>query len=253
MIFPTPLLLYEPDGSINYNNISSFSVADYGILGSYATTIPSVEGLRTGANVKVVYRKAGSFAQAIGFGFDVGAQYEVGEFQLGAMIRDVTTTFNTWSYSFTQEEKNILSITNNEIPVTTFEYTLPKVIIGAAWEKEFKEKFKFIAALDMDLNTDGKRNVLIAINPVSIDPHLGMELGYGDFIFARIGAGNFQKATRIGNRTKETLTMQPNIGLGLRLKNIDLDYAFTDIGDQSAGLYSHVFSLKLNINKTINE
>ena len=35
-------------------------------------------------------------------------------------------------------------------------------------------------------------------------------------------------------------------GVGFKYKGIQIDYAFTDIGDQSAALYSNVFSLKID-------
>jgi hypothetical protein len=34
--------------------------------------------------------------------------------------------------------------------------------------------------------------------------------------------------------------------VGFRYKGIQIDYALTDIGDQSLALYSNVFSLKLD-------
>jgi hypothetical protein len=40
---------------------------------------------------------------------------------------------------------------------------------------------------------------------------------------------------------------QPNIGLGLRLGPVNIDYAFSDIGDRSTALYSHIFSLQFNL------
>jgi hypothetical protein len=48
------------------------------------------------------------------------------------------------------------------------------------------------------------------------------------------------------NDTKQ-LNVQPNIGVGLNFKNFYLDYAFTDIGDASVALYSHVLSIRLKL------
>ena len=48
---------------------------------------------------------------------------------------------------------------------------------------------------------------------------------------------------------KKSLNVQPNIGIGLNFKSFYLDYAFTDIGDASIALYSHVISLKIKLNK----
>ncbi|MCH8332230.1 MAG: hypothetical protein IH946_12815 [Bacteroidetes bacterium] len=81
-----------------------------------------------------------------------------------------------------------------------------------------------------------------------MDPHFGIELGYAGIIFLRAGIGNIQKATDDIQGNKLT-TFQPNAGIGLKLKSISIDYAFTDIGNQSQVLYSHVFSLRLDIDK----
>lgn len=63
-------------------------------------------------------------------------------------------------------------------------------------------------------------------------------------VFLRAGAGNFQNELQIDN--SDDLTFQPSLGLGFKYRGIQIDYAFTDIGDQSAALYSNVFSLKLD-------
>jgi hypothetical protein len=244
---PYTLFLREPDGSINYDNISSFSQADYAFIFSYAQPI-KWKNLKVGGNVKIIHRSAGSFAKAWGFGIDLGAQLDLDNWRFGLMARDITTTFNAWSFDFTDEEQAIFAQTNNVIPENSYEITLPKFLLGAAYQFTFSEKFGLLAELDLDITTDGKRNVLISGNPISIDPHLGLEVDYSRFIFFRAGVGNIQKATSdVSN--KKVYTFQPNIGVGLRISNVYIDYAFTDIGNQSQALYSHVFSLKFAFNK----
>ena len=100
--------------------------------------------------------------------------------------------------------------------------------------------------IDMAFNTDGRRNVLIRTNPVSIDPYMGLEIGYGKWVALRFGAGNMQWIKNPD--LTESLTFQPNIGIGVGFKGISIDYAFTDIGDASVALYSHVFSLRFKFN-----
>ena len=104
--------------------------------------------------------------------------------------------------------------------------------------------------LDFDFSTDGKRNVLISGDPVSIDPHMGLELGFNKMIFLRAGVGNIQKVTDILKNDK--YTYQPNFGVGIQFKGIALDYAFSDIGDQSDALYSNIFSLRFDIKKQVH-
>jgi hypothetical protein len=83
---------------------------------------------------------------------------------------------------------------------------------------------------------------------VSIDPGLGLEASYNKVIFLRMGVGNFQRVKNFDG--SDGMTFQPNIGLGLRIKNLQLDYALSDIGNVSDVLYSNVFSLKLDIFKS---
>jgi hypothetical protein len=43
-----------------------------------------------------------------------------------------------------------------------------------------------------------------------------------------------------------------NIGIGINIKDkLIIDYALTDLGNQSIALYSNIFSLKFNINKSV--
>src|SRR5688572_499260 len=65
--------LIDAEGNIDYERLKSFSVADYAFMFSYAKKTKT-EGLRYGANVKVIHRKAGEFASAWGFGLDAGVQ-----------------------------------------------------------------------------------------------------------------------------------------------------------------------------------
>jgi len=237
--------LIDTDGNINYDKIKSFSATDFAMLFSYARKSP-IEGLDYGVNLKIIRRKAGSFAQAWGFGFDVGAQYTYNDWLLGAVIKDVTTTYNAWSYSFTDKMKEIFTITGNEIPVNSKEITLPKLIIGGGRYVPLYDKFGMLAAFDMDITTDKKRNVLIRTNPFSIDPHLGIEFDYNKIIFLRAGLGNIQNETN--ENGKKVKTFQLNMGLGVNISDkFSIDYALTDIGNNSIALYSNIFSLRFNI------
>jgi hypothetical protein len=79
---------------------------------------------------------------------------------------------------------------------------------------------------------------------VSIDPHLGMELDYNRLVFLRLGIGNMQLIPDFEN--EKSFDFQPSLGLGIHWRNFTIDYALTDISDQSIALYSNIFSLKFN-------
>jgi hypothetical protein len=243
---PNTTELIDAAGNINYDRIKKFSAADYAFIASYARKL-KVPGLSFGANFKIVHRRIGDFGRSWGFGLDAGIQYKTGNWQFGAMARDVSTTFNAWSYDLTETMKEVFTQTGNEIPVNSLEVTLPKLLLGAGRMFYFGDKFTLFTEIDFDLTFDGKRNVLIKSDPVSMDPHFGFEAGFRKIVFLRGGIGNIQKTkNELGN---EITIFQPNIGLGLKIKRITLDYALTDIGDQSVALYSNVFSLRFDIVK----
>ncbi|NOZ47494.1 MAG: PorV/PorQ family protein [Chlorobi bacterium] len=242
---PNTLELIDNDGNLRYDRIRSFSVADYAFMASYARKSSTYEGLFYGANIKVIRRIAGDFASAVGFGLDFGAQYFYNNWKFGIMGRDITSTFNFWSFNNSQLEEVFLA-TNNEIPENSLEITLPKFILGASRTFTINDKFEALAEINADLTTDGKRNVLIRTNSISLDPHLGGEINYKKLVFFRLGFGNFQS---IPDFDKNDFTFQPNIGLGIKLNRLSLNYALTDIGNQSIALYSNVFSLQFAIDK----
>ncbi len=244
---PNTSELIDGQGNINYDKITSFSSADYAFLLSYATKIDKLEGLSLGGNVKIIRRKVGDFGSSWGFGLDFSGLYSKDSWSVAVMMRDITTTYNAWSYQLDDKMKEVFTRTGNTIPKNSVEITLPRVILGFGKSFSFGENFGLYSELDFDITTDGKRNVLINSNTISLDPHLGLELDYKNIVFLRAGVGNIQKETMPDN-IKRT-TFQPNIGLGIKLmKVLSLDYAFTDIGNQSIALYSNVFSLKFSFN-----
>ena len=242
---PNTTELIDAQGNIDYDRITYFSAADMAFIFSYARNIN--DKLNIGGSGKIIHRKVGDFAKSWGFGIDFAATYKLGNWKIAALTRDITTTFNAWSFSLTDQMIEVFDRTDNEIPENGLEITMPRLILAGMRQWKIGNSFTYLAELDADLTTDGKRNVLIVGDPISIDPHFGMELGFKNIVFVRAGLGNLQKVTEITG--KEVVTVQPNIGIGVKLKGISLDYALTDIGDASVALYSNVFSLRFNLNK----
>lgn len=243
---PNTLSLYNEDGSVNYDNIKPFSAADYAFLTTYAQKVHTDRGqLFLGGNVKIVRRTIGPFAKSWGFGLDASVQYHVGKWRWGALLKDITNTFNAWTFNFTDEEKQVLELTNNTIPIKSLEVTRPQITLGGARQFDFG-KIGLTAEVDMTMYMDGKRNTVISTYPFSFDPTVGFEANYKKFVFLRAGINNIQEDSDLGG--KRFWTMQPNMGVGLKLYKFRLDYAFTDIGDNSNGTYSHVISMVLDVN-----
>jgi hypothetical protein len=242
---PNTTQLINADGTLNYDNITTFSAVDYGFLVSYAKEL-KVPGLSLGANVKVVHRIIGDFASSWGFGLDAGVIYRKGNWRLAAMARDLTSTYNAWNYTLDEATQEVFIATGNELPENGLEITLPRFIFGASYKRELG-KFALLGEINAALTTDGQRNVLISADPLSIDPVMGIEASYLNMIFLRAGIGNIQKIKTF--QGTEEYSVQPNMGVGLRLGNFFLDYAITDIGNTSEALYSNVFSLRFRIFK----
>lgn len=254
---PNTLFLVEPDGSINYNNIQTFSSADYAFLFSFAQKIKDEEDYKMsfGANAKVIYRKVGHFAQAFGFGLDAGFRIRKDNWSFGIVAKDITTTFNAWTFNFTEKEKEVLYLTKNAIPVKSTELTAPRLTFGAGYDFSFGSSFNLLAEADFDITFDGRRNTVLSGNTVSVDPHLGLEASINNTFFIRAGVTNFQKALSDGDTTnqKKVWIYQPSLGAGFRVKNISIDYAFSNLANQSNPLFSHIFSLKFDMGKRKND
>lgn len=247
---PNTLKLIEDDGSINYDAIQSFSSTDFATLISYAWQPDFMPGLSLGTNVKVIYRGVGRFANAWGFGIDVAARYEIKKLKVGLVLADATNTFNAWTFNTETFEDDFINA-GNIIPLDTVELTRPSVRLGMAYEFELAKRWSLTWALDADMYFDGDRTgALLTGGGVSLDPHTGFELAYHNsqrrpVAFVRGGVYNIQQAyNRDGN---EAFSLFPTAGVGLVIKNFQLDYALANIGNLSENLHSHVVSLKFHI------
>jgi hypothetical protein len=254
---PNTVFLVEADGSINFSNIQTFSSADYAFLVSLAQQIKTTgkSKINAGINAKIIHRKAGDFASAWGFGFDAGAQIVNEKWKIGIMARDVTTTFNAWSFSLNDKMREVFYLTQNDIPVKSTELTAPKLIVGGDYVFKLNKNLRLMAEANFDFTFDGRRNTVLSSDVVSVDPKLGLELAWKNVFFVRGGVNNFQKALDDDDITnqKKVWIYQPGVGAGFRVSNVQIDYAFTNLANQSNPLYTHVFSLKVDLKKKENK
>jgi hypothetical protein len=254
---PNTVFLVEADGTINFSNIQTFSSADYAFLISLAQQVDMKNGknFNAGINAKIIHRKAGDFATAWGFGFDAGVQFTGKKFRLGIAARDVTTTFNAWSFNLNEKMREVFYVTNNEIPVKSTELTAPKLLLGTAYKMKLSENVSLLAELDADLTFDGRRNTIIASDVVSLDPKIGLEVSWKEVFFIRAGINNFQKALDDNdiNNIERVWIYQPGVGAGFKVGDVKIDYAFTNLTNQSNPLYTHVFSFNLDLKKKMKK
>ncbi|HFX17807.1 MAG TPA: PorV/PorQ family protein [Flavobacteriales bacterium] len=240
--------LIDDQGNVNYDRITYFSAADYALNFSIGRQNVFVEGLNVGATAKLIYRHIGDFASGYGFGFDVGAQYQVKQWQLGLMLRDITTTFNYWSVNQEVFDEIAQSVPGqNQTPPNSIELTLPKMQMGVARNFTLNDHLDLLTELDLNARFF-KMHTLVSFDFISIDPALGLSFSYYKMAFVRLGVNNFRQEQYFDDNL---LKFQPNAGLGFKYKGIELAYALTNIG--SNGFYSHIFSLQVNLDKFIKQ
>ncbi|ALI99851.1 putative type IX sorting system protein PorV2 [Rufibacter tibetensis] len=217
-------------GAIQYDSIEFFSVADYAFLASYARQSNLIPGLTLGANAKIIYRNVGKFANAWGFGIDAGAQLRRGNWQFGLVAKDITTTFTAWKLNPDELESTYLQ-EEESFNANSIEVTLPRLILGVGRSFQFAKRFSALVATDLEITTDGKRNTLLSTGVVSVDPKVGLEIGYANAVFLRGGFNNVQQIEDLNG--KSSWKVQPNFGIGVATNGLQLDLALSKVSDNS--------------------
>ncbi|MFD0991765.1 putative type IX sorting system protein PorV2 [Tenacibaculum geojense] len=235
--------LIDSEGNIDYNRIQLFSAADYAFTFSYARKM-ILDGFQFGANAKIIRRIIGDFATSWGFGFDAGIQFKRNNWEFGLMVRDITTTFNSWAINEEEFEKirDAIPDQNQELPETT-EITKPKVQLGVARKFTIGRDFGLQTEFDLNMRF-AKTNDIFSSEFVSVDPALGFQLDFENMVFLRAGVGNFQNTEEFDGSS--SIAVQPNFGLGFKYKGIQIDYALTNIGSTGNALYSNIFTIKFD-------
>ena len=250
---PNTLYLVEPNGDVNYGNIEAFSSADYALLLSYAQTLKETDEKRIsfGVNAKIIHRIIGRFASAWGFGIDAGLQMKGDRWRLGLVAKDITTTFNTWKFKFTERDKEQLYLTKNAIPIRSSELTAPRLVLGGGYNFRISNSIDLLAEANFNLTFDGQRSALLSSKAINIEPSVGIEAAINESFFIRAGITNFQQALQDKDtlNQKKVWIYQPSLGAGFKIKSVVIDYAFANLANQSNPLYTHVFSLKVNLKR----
>jgi len=235
--------LIDSEGNVDYNRIKLFSAADYAFLFSFAQK-PLMKDFSWGISAKIVHRRIGKFANSLGFGFDAGLQYQNENWSYGIMIRDITTTYNSWTINEDEFKKiqNAIPYQNQELPETT-EITIPKMQLGLGKKWEITRDIGLQSNLDLNVRFV-ETNDLLHTSFASVEPALGLEADYLQIVYVRAGLNNIQHTLELDN--SKSLSFQPNIGVGFEYNGIHIDYALTNIASVGNALYSNIFSLKID-------
>ncbi len=208
--------LLPPDQVQNFvrvdpNRVTYFNAADWAFYFSYAKH--QSENFSYGANVKII-RRVQDAGSATGIGFDLGGQYKASEhLLLGATIQDVTSTLIAWNTG-------------------TNEFLTPTVKLGCAYIHQIGD-FRLIPTIDTDVRFEGRSYSAQAhLGPASMDFHFGGEIGYQNFTAIRIGYSD------IGSL---------NIGAGIHLPKLDIDYTFAKFDSEDQLGNTHRVSLTFTL------
>lgn len=193
------------------SRITYFNAADWAFYLSYAKR--STEKFSYGASLKVIRRVLGD-GSATGLGFDVGAQYLLGErLALGANFQDITTTLVAWSTG------------RNEL-------ISPTLKLGSAYFIDALSG-RFAPAFDVDMRFENRATASEAhIGRLSMDFHGGLEFDFKEIVALRVGYSDIKEL---------------NIGAGIHLPKFDIDYSFAKFNNTEQLGNTHRISLTFTL------
>ena len=198
-------------GELDHGRITYFNAADWALFVSYG--MKASDRLTYGFTAKVLRRSIAEFS-ATGLGFDAGILYRpTDNILLGATAQDVTTTFLAWSTGRTELISPTLR-TGAAVILTT-------------------GSFRVIPTVECAIRAENRGAIsAISIGPVSLDPAAGVELEYNGTFALRAGLSEVGAAA---------------IGAGMKIRKLDIDYAYTGFKGTSELGSSHRISLRMRI------
>lgn len=183
----------EDEDRIYYDKsrITLESDSEMAMLVTYARE--ASDALRLGGNLKLIRKSIADYT-CYGFGFDIGAKYDLWDgVAVGANIQDVTTTFLSWD---TKERERIMPTAK-----TGLAYTMNLPSAGGV----------LTLAADADFRFENRRTAdEYHVGAISADTHYGIEFVYRGLLGVRAGLA-------AGEMTA---------GAGVVLGGFAVDYAF---------------------------
>lgn len=220
------------------DHVSSFSAADAAFYLSYARAVQ--RNLTAGASVKIIRRNIGSFANAWGYSFDVGARYRLGSILLGVNLQDAASMRQSWSVD-QGSLGNIEDVFGETLPQGGVEVLLPVARLGSGYVLGIGDN-SVTVGFDVDLAFDGQRSYALNTGDVSYHPRMGAEYSYKGIVALRAGVGDITKSERFG------WSASPTVGAGLRLNQLNVDYGFGDFAGLASDLgFTHRISARLTL------
>ena len=154
-------------------------------------------------------------------------------------------------FNLTNEEKEVFKKRATTFQCLQQKLRYPRLIAGVSYDGAMGKNFTYLVELmPIFLPMAQKQGVLSGKN-FSLDPSMGAEIGYSKPYFLRLGIGNLQRVLNEVNANKRDFDFQPNVGLGLLLGRLKLDYALANVGNVSGAQASHIFSVSLDLSEKV--
>ena len=134
--------------------------------------------------------------------------------RLGAVLRDITSTMMAWS----TDEK---------------EFITPSFRPGISYRLDFEDSGLYLQpSLDLNVLFESRESAAqLSLGPLSMDTFWGMEAGYRDITFLRLGIDDLQRF---------------NGGIGVSITRFAVDYSYTNFDNVLGNVHRISFHLKLN-------
>lgn len=203
----------DEDDRIDPSLVKVGTAADWAFIGSYARTIST--RLSVGGNVKVLHKSILD-TSAWGLGFDVSLRFRPdSNLTLGATLNDATKSMLAWETGLQ-------------------EFIVPSLRLGAAYALHLGDNHRLTPAIDGVFRFEGRESgTQLDLGVASLDPMAGLEYGYRDVVFGRVGYSELEEVT---------------LGAGVQLPKLAIDYSFTGESSDLDGIGpSHRVSLRLTL------
>jgi hypothetical protein len=186
------------DWNLDWSQIEDFNASDYIFTISAAQ---KWKGSWTwGANLKLIRRNLANFS-ANGVGFDFGLQKQFfRNAQIGANLRNITTTLISWNTG----EKELVT---------------PSLYLGGGYIWNITRfNSTFYPVFDLIFRAENRiKSTTANLGGLSFDYAAGLEYSYYQVLFLRGGIDEIERL---------------NLGIGLQIPHVRIDYAFTNYDDE---------------------